>query len=42
VPFAVAGTGVATAGQTSYDEDVAAGSGRAFARGYELMRWFLG
>jgi 2,3-bisphosphoglycerate-independent phosphoglycerate mutase len=41
VPFAVAGTGVESRGQTSYDEVVAAASELAFARGHELMRWFL-
>lgn len=42
VPFAVAGTGVAAHGQVSYDEAVAAASSREFARGCELMKWFLG
>jgi 2,3-bisphosphoglycerate-independent phosphoglycerate mutase len=41
VPFAVAGTGVVSKGQPSYDEQVAAGSDLAFAKGHELMRWFL-
>jgi 2,3-bisphosphoglycerate-independent phosphoglycerate mutase len=41
VPFAVAGTGIAAGGQPSYDEAVAAASPRAFAKGHELMRWFL-
>jgi 2,3-bisphosphoglycerate-independent phosphoglycerate mutase len=40
VPFAMAGTGIAAAGQTAYDEDVAAGS-RTFAHGHELMAYFL-
>ena len=42
VPFAVAGTGVAAAGQTSYDEPTAAAAGLAFDPGWHLMRWFLG
>ena len=42
VPFAAAGTGLAPQGQTSYDEPTAASSPLAFARGHELMRWFLG
>ena len=42
VPFAVAGTGVAAQGQASYDEPTAAASPLSFARGHELMRWFLG
>lgn len=42
VPFAVAGTRVAAAGQGSYDEAVAAASSLKFERGHELMRWFLG
>jgi 2,3-bisphosphoglycerate-independent phosphoglycerate mutase len=42
VPFAVCGTGIEPAGQTAYDESVAAASTRAFERGHELMRWFLG
>jgi 2,3-bisphosphoglycerate-independent phosphoglycerate mutase len=42
VPFAVAGTGVAAQGQTSYDEATAAASPLAFAQGHDLMRWFLG
>jgi 2,3-bisphosphoglycerate-independent phosphoglycerate mutase len=41
VPFAAAGTGIASRGQPSYDEAVAAASELAFAKGYELMRWFL-
>jgi 2,3-bisphosphoglycerate-independent phosphoglycerate mutase len=41
VPFAVAGTGVESKGQASYDENVAAVSALAFERGHELMRWFL-
>jgi 2,3-bisphosphoglycerate-independent phosphoglycerate mutase len=42
VPFAVAGSGIPPAGQTSYDEASAAASAHVFARGHELMRWFLG
>ena len=41
VPFAVAGTGVASHGQRSYDEAVATESGLAFEKGHELMPWFL-
>jgi 2,3-bisphosphoglycerate-independent phosphoglycerate mutase len=42
VPFAVAGTGVASLGQTSYDEVVAASADLAFEKGHQLMKWFLG
>jgi 2,3-bisphosphoglycerate-independent phosphoglycerate mutase len=42
VPFALAGTGVASKGQASYDEAVAAASDLAFERGHELMARFLG
>ena len=42
VPFAMAGTGVSAAGQSSYDEDVAAASTLMFEKGHELMRTFLG
>jgi 2,3-bisphosphoglycerate-independent phosphoglycerate mutase len=42
VPFAVAGTGIPAHGKDSYDEAVAAHSERVFARGHELMSWFLG
>jgi 2,3-bisphosphoglycerate-independent phosphoglycerate mutase len=42
VPFAIAGTGIATRGQSSYDESVAGASDLAFAKGHELMRSFLG
>jgi 2,3-bisphosphoglycerate-independent phosphoglycerate mutase len=42
VPFAVAGTGIAAKGQTSYDEVVAAASDLEFDPGWKLMRWFLG
>jgi 2,3-bisphosphoglycerate-independent phosphoglycerate mutase len=41
VPFAMAGTGVASHGQSSYDEATAAVSELAFERGHELMRTFL-
>jgi 2,3-bisphosphoglycerate-independent phosphoglycerate mutase len=41
VPFAVAGTGVSSKGQSSYDEAVAAAADRAFAKGHDLMPWFL-
>lgn len=41
VPFAVAGTGVQSLGQTSYDEATAAASSLQFERGHELMPWFL-
>lgn len=42
VPFAVAGTGVSSGGQPSYDEVVAAASTLEFAQGHQLMKWFLG
>jgi 2,3-bisphosphoglycerate-independent phosphoglycerate mutase len=42
VPFAMAGTGVASKGQPSYDEAVAASSDLVFPMGHELMRHFLG
>jgi 2,3-bisphosphoglycerate-independent phosphoglycerate mutase len=42
VPFAVAGTGVTSLGQTAYDEPTAAASSLAFDPGHGLMRWFLG
>jgi 2,3-bisphosphoglycerate-independent phosphoglycerate mutase len=42
VPFAMAGTGVASRGQPSYDEGVAARAELAFEKGHELMRLFLG
>jgi 2,3-bisphosphoglycerate-independent phosphoglycerate mutase len=42
VPFAVAGSGIAPAGQMSYDEVVAAASGLSFEHGHDLMNWFLG
>jgi 2,3-bisphosphoglycerate-independent phosphoglycerate mutase len=42
VPFTVAGDGLRARGQTCYDEAVAGASDQTFARGHELMRWFLG
>lgn len=42
VPFALAGTGIASQGQASYDEATAATSATAFAKGHDLMRYFLG
>jgi 2,3-bisphosphoglycerate-independent phosphoglycerate mutase len=42
VPFAVAGAGVKSHGQSSYDEATAAASDLAFDPGHGLMRWFLG
>ena len=42
VPFALAGTGIPSRGQSSYDEKTAAGSDLAFERGHELMSTFLG
>jgi len=42
VPFAIAGTGVSSRGQSSYDEAVAAAAELSFERGHELMRLFLG
>ena len=41
VPFAAAGTGVMSRGQQTYDEVVAAASELEFAKGHELMGWFL-
>src|SRR5262249_9757485 len=41
VPFAVCGTGVEPRGQKTYDEIVAAASGLEFAKGWNLMKWFL-
>jgi 2,3-bisphosphoglycerate-independent phosphoglycerate mutase len=41
VPFVVAGSGIKSHGQASYDEAVAAVSELAFPKGHELMRWFL-
>ena len=42
VPFTVAGTGFQAQGQASYDEVVAENASQVFAKGYELMKWFLG
>lgn len=41
VPFAFAGTGITSKGQTSYDEIVAETSALAFEKGHNLMRRFL-
>jgi 2,3-bisphosphoglycerate-independent phosphoglycerate mutase len=41
VPFALAGTGIASKGQQAYDEMVAAASDLVFEKGHELMRRFL-
>jgi 2,3-bisphosphoglycerate-independent phosphoglycerate mutase len=42
VPFAFAGTGVSSEGQSSYDEVVAEASELAFEKGHDLMHRFLG
>src|SRR5205823_6719037 len=42
VPFVMAGTGVASRGQPSYDEEVAEQSDQSFDPGHTLMKWFLG
>jgi 2,3-bisphosphoglycerate-independent phosphoglycerate mutase len=42
VPFAFAGSGVASKGQTAYDETVGDKSDLVFEKGYDLMRRFLG
>jgi 2,3-bisphosphoglycerate-independent phosphoglycerate mutase len=42
VPFVIAGTGVSSLGQSSYDEQTAGASPVAFAKGHELMKHFLG
>ena len=42
VPFALAGTGIRSRGQATYDEVVAAQSEVAFERGHELMGMLLG
>jgi 2,3-bisphosphoglycerate-independent phosphoglycerate mutase len=42
VPWALAGTGIASRGQGSYDEVVAEAGDVVFERGYELMRYVLG
>jgi 2,3-bisphosphoglycerate-independent phosphoglycerate mutase len=41
VPFVIAGTGIQAKGQSSYDEQIAAGSDLAFEKGHDLMRRFL-
>lgn len=41
VPFVVAGTGIATSGQASYDEFTAAAGPLTLEKGHELMRKFL-
>jgi 2,3-bisphosphoglycerate-independent phosphoglycerate mutase len=42
VPFAAAGAGIKPGGKRTYDEVVAAGAALDFAKGHELMPWFLG
>ncbi|MFQ3593829.1 MAG: 2,3-bisphosphoglycerate-independent phosphoglycerate mutase, partial [Gemmataceae bacterium] len=42
VPFVLAGTGISSIGQSSYDEVVAAASPLSFERGWELMGYVLG
>jgi 2,3-bisphosphoglycerate-independent phosphoglycerate mutase len=42
VPFAGAGTGISAQGQPAYDEVVAEKADLVFARGHQLMKWFLG
>jgi 2,3-bisphosphoglycerate-independent phosphoglycerate mutase len=42
VPFAFAGSGVASKGQASYDESVGDKSDLVFEKGHDLMRRFLG
>jgi 2,3-bisphosphoglycerate-independent phosphoglycerate mutase len=41
VPFAIAGTGIKSKGQTSYDEATAEASDLSFDQGHELMKLFL-
>jgi 2,3-bisphosphoglycerate-independent phosphoglycerate mutase len=41
VPLAIAGSGIAPGGQTSYDEAVAAAAALAFDKGHELMEYWL-
>jgi 2,3-bisphosphoglycerate-independent phosphoglycerate mutase len=41
VPFTAAGTGISAKGQPLYDEAVADQASQVFAKGHELMRWFL-
>ncbi len=42
VPFTIAGMGVKSLGQSTYDEVVAAESSLEFEKGHRLMQWFLG
>src|SRR5437667_6740889 len=42
VPFALAGTGIASKGQPAYDEAIAAASDVAYDKGHELMPRLLG
>jgi 2,3-bisphosphoglycerate-independent phosphoglycerate mutase len=42
VPFAACGSGISAQGQTSYDEIVAEKASTVFAKGHQLMNWFLG
>lgn len=42
VPFAMAGTGISPAGQSTYDEATASSSALSFDRGCDLMPRFLG
>jgi 2,3-bisphosphoglycerate-independent phosphoglycerate mutase len=42
VPFAAAGTGISAQGQPAYDEGVAEKADLVFARGHQLIKWFLG
>lgn len=41
VPFTICGTGIAADSATTYDESTAARSGLEFARGWQLMPYFL-
>jgi 2,3-bisphosphoglycerate-independent phosphoglycerate mutase len=41
VPFAIAGTGISSAGQTGYDEEVAASAAKGYDPGHQLMSDFL-
>jgi 2,3-bisphosphoglycerate-independent phosphoglycerate mutase len=41
VPFALAGTGISSSGQSAYDEQTAASSPLIFEKGHHLMRTFL-
>lgn len=42
VPFAACGTGIPAQGQAAYDEVIADQASTVFAKGHELMGWFLG